>query len=74
MSSIYKHDLMFGGQIKWVIFDHTVYDKFKNRKNIMTTTIAIFFLYYKIRKPLVDWDNLPLSCNSSIKILSEVSS
>ena len=36
MLSIYQHDLMFGGQIKWVIFDHTAYDKFKNIKNIIT--------------------------------------
>ena len=39
MSSIYQHDLMFGGQIKRVIFDHTAYDKFKNSKKIMTTTM-----------------------------------
>ena len=37
MSSIYQHDLMFGGQITRVIFDHTAYDTIKNSKNIMTT-------------------------------------
>ena len=49
MLSIYQHDLMFGGQITRVIFDHTAYDTIKNSKNIMTTMNLDFIIFLNLR-------------------------